>query len=210
MITEGVCGGKLPCFYVGDRCYKTFAGNDYAYVDAQKVYFGLNRLNVTVTTMNHRLTRTGKKRYEFVDGRQKYYSMDRIDVACDLGRRKKMLETYEVFEEMLKIRLFNGLFATSDNILRNILVDVHDRLYAIDENDVFGKRKKIFNAKEPIKRSPFFNRNVLDKILNAFDLERLKPILLKNLIEWNLDKHVEALARRIDDYRDICASEFTR
>ncbi len=70
-----------------------------------------------------------------------------------------------VFTQMMEIRLFDGLFLSSDNISRNILVlkeayyQQHQEteeegespslfvpaLLSIDENDLFGKRGKIFN-----------------------------------------------------------------
>ena len=41
----------------------------------------------------------------------------------------------------MKIRLFDGLFMSSDNILKNILVNEYGDLLSIDEGDLFGKRK---------------------------------------------------------------------
>ena len=43
---------------------------------------------------------------------------------------------HPIFRECLKIMLYDGLFRSSDNILRNILVDKDGILMSIDEGDI--------------------------------------------------------------------------
>ena len=45
-----------------------------------------------------------------------------------------------MLKKILKIRLFDGLFRSSDNILRNILVNKNNELLSIDEGDYLWKK----------------------------------------------------------------------
>ena len=219
LITEGVCGGKLPCVSVSlsgeKKILKLMSkglnyGNDYAYVDEQKELFGLNRLNVVLKKMDKTLKNKDRS-YEWVDGESIYAVMDDVDCANDLGKLKTLLKDDEIFREMLKVRLFNGLFRSSDNILRNILVQRDtNRLYAIDENDIFGKRKSIFNKTEPIKKHDKFTRSYVRSVLEEMDIKSVKRQLVDNLSNWNLARHEDALSTRIDEYEAIVMEEISR
>ena len=67
-------------------------------------------------------------------------------------KNKEFLDDENVFRESLKIRLFDGLFRSSDNILRNILVNKDGDVLSIDEGDIYGKRKLIFNMNDWFKK----------------------------------------------------------
>ena len=56
----------------------------------------------------------------------------------DLGKNKEFLKDERILKECLKIRLFDGLFRSSDNNMRNILVDKGGELLSIDEGDIYS------------------------------------------------------------------------
>ena len=84
----------------------------------------------------------------FTDQASIYCMMDYFENIGDLGKNKEFLKDERVLKECLKIRLFDGLFRSSDNILRNILVNEEGILLSIDEGDIFGKRSAIFNKND--------------------------------------------------------------
>ena len=51
-----------------------------------------------------------------------YCIMDYFENIGDLGKNKNLLNMEYIRKEMWKIRLYDGLFRSSDNILRNILM----------------------------------------------------------------------------------------
>ena len=70
-----------------------------------------------------------------------YCMMDDFENVGDLGKNKGFLERDGVFKESMKIRLFDGLFRSSDNILRNILVNKDGVVLSIDEGDILWKEE---------------------------------------------------------------------
>ena len=90
--------------------------------------------------------------WEFIEEDAIYCMMDYFESVGDLGKNKKYLKDESVANEALKIRLFDGLFRSSDNVLRNILVNKDGELLSIDEGDMFGKRKLIILIREAIIR----------------------------------------------------------
>ena len=136
MITKGLCGGKLPCFYAtfrGERkVIKPFTeslnfGLDYAYVDFQKQKFGIPSLNVKLVSIERLAVEKNNQGDFFLNINsetvQVFAIMDEIKHKGDLGKNKDILDDETKYDEMLKIRLFNGIFRPSDNIIRDILVD---------------------------------------------------------------------------------------
>ena len=64
-----------------------------------------------------------------------------------------------VKKEALKIRLFDGLFRSSDNIPRNILVNDMNELLSIDEGDIFFQSRSDKNTHaSDVKKTSFFLR----------------------------------------------------
>ena len=66
---------------------------------------------------------------------------------------------------MFKNKTFDGLFRSSDNILRNILVNENGDLMSIDEGDIWKKtyfdKKNWFKKKENVEKV----RKLLKKLL---------------------------------------------
>ena len=133
--------------------------------------------------------------------------MTRVVHKGDLGKNKDLLEDEAKYDEMLKIRLVNGLFRTSDNILRNILVRDDNVLIPIDENDILGKRLAIFNATEPIKHSKYWSAQRLMAIVKSLELGKHKNAILNDLRGYGLDDKYQMLADRIDNYEEIVKME---
>lgn len=214
--TDGVCGGKLPCFFathMGVRhTYKPMPksmnfGRDYAFVDEQKSAFGLNDLGVTLFTMDKAIKGTKATGFTWNEEEQVVARMTLVENKEDVGKNKKMLNKEEVFDEVLKIRLFDGLFRSSDNILRNILVGTDDKLYSIDENDIYGKRAKVFNKTEPMKGHRFFTRERITSVIESMELPQKRGQINQALINWGFDKHVQTFNERIEKYTGIVLEE---
>ena len=163
ILEDGVCGGKVCCIEVTykDKRYilkqmgeSMNYGLDYICVDKCKTYFDLWDMNMRRIVCDKKLVRKDLKIKTFVnnslfaDEDAVYCMMDYFDNVGDLGKNKEYLKDEFVVKECLKIRLFDGLFRSSDNIIRNILVNRDGELLSIDEGDIYGKRGSIFNKHE--------------------------------------------------------------
>ena len=126
-------------------------GRDYILVDSLKSKFGLRDMKMRRIRSNRGLVVKDKAKKSFVgnwqwaDREVVYCIMGLFKNVGDLGKNKRFLEDISVVRECFKIRLFDGLFCSSDNILRNILVNEDGELLSIDEGDIYGKRTAIFN-----------------------------------------------------------------
>jgi len=223
IIEEGVCGGKLPCIivnYSGDKkILKEMGksmnyGKDYIIVDECKKLVGLKDMNMKRIKSNKGLVKKDKKRRSYVnnckidDKNCIYCMMDYWDNIGDLGKNKDKLKDIKVVEECLKIRYFDGLFRSSDNILRNILVNEDGELLSIDEGDIFGKRKYILNMNSDWCRISC-DKVLVDKVINYFieNKEMLKIKVKEVMIKYDFDKSKE-FNERIDNYKDIVDYEW--
>jgi hypothetical protein len=121
----------------------------------------------------------------------------------DVGKHKDVLKDISVKEEMLKIRLFNGMFGTSDNILRNILIDTDRKtLYSIDENDIYGKRKNIFNKNDWCLKDTWCKDNVERvwyEIVCSIDIDLIKNTFIKHGLENKISEFSNRLKYTIND-----------
>lgn len=223
IIEEGVCCGKLPCIivkYSGDKkilkeMNKSMNyGKDYIIVDECKKLIGLNDMNMKRIKSNKGLVKKDKKNKSYVNNCKiddkdcVYCMMDYWDNIGDLGKNKDKLKDIKVIEECLKIRYFDGLFRSSDNILRNILVNVDGELLSIDEGDIFGKRKYILNMNSDWCRTSC-DKVLVDKVVNYFieNKEMLKIKVKEVMVKYDFDKS-EEFNKRIDNYKDIVDYEW--
>jgi len=223
IIEEGVCGGKLPCIivnYSGDKkilkeMNKSMNyGKDYIIVDECKKLVGLKDMNMKRIKSNKGLVKKDKKNKSYVNNCKiddkdcVYCMMDYWDNIGDLGKNKDKLKDIKVIEECLKIRYFDGLFRSSDNILRNILVNVDGELLSIDEGDIFGKRKYILNMNSDWCRTSC-DKVLVDKVVNYFieNKEMLKIKVKEVMVKYDFDKS-EEFNKRIDNYKDIVDYEW--
>lgn len=223
VIEEGVCGGKVPCIvasYEGQKCVLKMVGEsmnygaDYIIIDKAKSMFGLRDMNMKRVCMNRVIRRKDPKiktfvgNWEFGLGEAIYCMMDYFENVGDVGKNKGFLGDETVVRECLKIRLYDGLFRSSDNIMRNILVNNSGELLSIDEGDMFGKRKLVFN-----RRGDWCKKNVSAEILQSVLEEILenkeeKVKGVQNLmLGYRLDYASEFKAR-FENYREIVQSEW--
>jgi len=219
MITDGLCGGKLPCFHAvfkGEKkIIKPFSerlnfGLDYAYVDAQKQYFNIPALNIKLVEIPGHAIIKYDNEFKLITNsecRQVFAVMDEIIHKGDLGKNKQLLDDELNYDEMLKIRCVNGIFRTSDNILRNILVRSDNVFVPIDENDILGKRDLIFNKLEPIKQSKYWSKERIIKIIKSLNIGKWKTIILNNLTDYGLENKFAELSSRMDSYEEIVLQE---
>jgi hypothetical protein len=223
VIEEGVCGGKVPCIvvdykgkrYVLKEMKASFNfGKDYIVVDKCKKLFGLKDMNMRRIKCDKTLVKIDEKKISYVKnceiGEREciYCMMDYWENVGDLGKNKKFLNDEDVVYECLKIRLFDGLFNSSDNIMRNILVNERGELLSIDEGDLYGKRKTIFNVK-----GDWCKKNVIDELLIIcleeilWNDEKKKREVCKTMDYYGLDYKTE-FCKRIDDYKGIVLDEW--
>lgn len=230
VIDEGVCGMKKCCILVeGVKDNKKYIlkefgksmnyGIDYLIVDSLKGMFGLKDMNMKIIKSNKYLDIVDKNIKSYVgnwvfndDKEVCYCLMDFYDNIGDLGKNKDVLKKEEILEEMLKIRLFDGLFRSSDNILRNILVlKDGNGLLSIDEGDLFGKREKIFNSNDWCKKSEWCKKNcrkLIEEWLYGYNKDEKKNIIIEKLKEFGFENNVVEFERRYENYIDIVCSEF--
>jgi hypothetical protein len=226
MILEGVRRGRLPCGKVYIEGKEKFIkhmtkslnyGMDYLYIDRQKRLFGLNELGIEIRKIPGKILVVnkdqGKTTYEWEDNEegQVIAIMDKIEEKTNLGKYKNFLKDETKFKEMIKIRLFNGLFRTSDNVLNNIIVDENDELWAIDENDIYGKRKNVFNKKEYVKKNKFMTVETIENVIDELDFESHEETLIGEMRKYfsnaSCKYYEREIRERIHNYKQIIMKE---
>jgi hypothetical protein len=224
ILEDGVCGGKVPCLdiiYKGKRyILKQMGesmnyGKDYMFMDECKTYFDLWNMNMRRIVCDKKVVRKNPKIKTFVgntsfsDDVSIYCMMDYFDNIGDLGKNKDFLKDENILKECLRIRLFDGLFRSSDNNMRNILVNKDGEILSIDEGDIYGKRDRIFNHNEWCCKkniSDSILNEVIDDILSEKDM-KIKMIEKKMNIYGFSDK-IDEFNDRFDNYKSIIMSEW--
>lgn len=223
IIEEGVCGGKVCCISVMYNGSKYILkemresmnyGKDYILIDQCKRLFGLRDMNMKRIKSNKGQLKIDPSKKSFVnnvkigDKECIYCMMDYWDNIGDLGKHKHYMKDESVKKEALKIRLFDGLFRSSDNILRNILVNDKGELLSIDEGDIFGKRKRIFNKNDWFTKSQNCSSDVLKEVINDILNDRdTKLYEIEKLFEkYGFTTYCEFKERFIN-YVDIVMNE---
>jgi hypothetical protein len=221
VIDEGVCGLKVPCIkvdynsktYILKEMRKSFNyGRDYLFIDTLKPLFGIKSMNMKRIKSNYGVERvdlsikTFRNNWKLSPRECIYCMMDCFDNIGDLGKNKHFLQDKTILKECLKIRLYDGLFRSSDNILRNILVNKEGVLLSIDEADIYGKRKSIFNKNDPCVKTDC--KSIVDEILLEFDLKNKLIQVEKKLKEFQFGNFVEEMKLRFENYNDIVYKEF--
>lgn len=226
ILEEGVCGGKVPCLdiiYKGKRyILKQMGesmnyGKDYIFMDECKSIFDLWSMNMRRVVCDKKLVRKDMKIKTFVnnnsfsDEKAIYCMMDYFENIGDLGRNKDFLKDERVLKECLKIRLFDGLFRSSDNNMRNILVDKDGELLSIDEGDIYGKRDRIFNHNEYCCKKNI-TEDILNEVIDDILSEKEMKIKLieKKMNEYGFNKFIIEFKARFNDYREIVMSEWLK
>ena len=221
VIQEGVCGGKVPCIqvtyenkqYILKEMGKSMNyGKDYVIIDRAKSAFGLQSMNMTLIQSDKGFGKCDPSKKSFVDNwtfidKQSHFCMmDYFENCGDLGKNKDKLQNESVKYQCLLIRLFDGLFMSSDNILRNILVNESGDLLSIDEGDMFGKRKLIFNKHDWCKQHCDHDlfQKVLDDLLSNGDHK--KNIVNDLMKHYELD-YSDSFIKRFDTYKNIVFQE---
>ena len=224
ILEEGVCGGKVPCIEITYKNQKYILkqmgesmnyGKDYIFMDECKSIFDLWSMEMRRVVCDKKLVKKDLKIKTFVnnnmfkDEESIYCMMEYFPNIGDLGRNKDFLKDESILKECLKIRLFDGLFRSSDNILRNILVDKDGSLLSIDEGDIYGKRYRIFNHNEYCCK-----KNISDDILNDViedilsEKEMKIKLIEKKMSEYGFDKFIPEFKDRFDNYKSIIMSEW--
>ena len=150
------------------------------------------------------------KNWKFIERDVVYSMMDDFENIGDIGKHKDLLENDGMFKDCLKIRLYDGLFRSSDNIMRNILVNNDGVVMSIDENDIYGKRKLVFGKKNDY----YVNKNniakckiVSMKIIDEWDLESKISIISKIMALYKFEDKIEEMKNRFMNYKEILLEE---
>lgn len=225
VIVEGVCGMKICCIivrkngelYVLKEMKKSFNfGRDCLFMDVVKKEFGILDLKMKLIKSNSGLEvldksiKSWKNNYCFGERSVIYCMMKFYENIGDLGKNKNILSSENSLYSMLKIRLFDGLFRCSDNILRNILVLVDGSLLSIDENDIFGKRLYVFNKNDWCVKNDWCKKNI-NRIIDDLwgeNKEERKEKIINYLVEYGFNEKVEEFVNRWDNYKEIIFKEF--
>ena len=221
VLEDGVCGGKVCCisvvyegnkFILKEMGQSMNYGKDYILIDKCKEVFGLRNMNMIRIQSNKGQLKVDPSKKSYVNNVKigpkdcTYCMMNYWTNIGDLGKNKDKLDSESVKYESLKIRLFDGLFRSSDNILRNILVNDEGELLSIDEGDIYGKRSNIFNKNDYTKKtsSKELVDSVLDDLLSNFE-EKLKVV--KGKFELYGFTNYDVFANRFKEYKDIVMKE---
>lgn len=222
IIEEGVCGGKVPCIlveykgkrYILKEMKKSMNfGKDYLVVDRCKSVFGLRDMNMKRIRSNRSLVKREKSKVSYVnnceigDRECIYCMMEYWDNLGDVGKHKIFLEDEMIAYECLKIRLFDGLFRSSDNILRNILVNKDGDLLSIDEGDLYGKRKRILNRTDWCRKHIHSDLVTICLEELLWNIEGKKERVCEIMDLVGLD-YKQNFCERIDSYREIVWDEW--
>ncbi len=219
IIEEGVCGGKVCCIkatyqgkpYILKEMRESMNyGLDYILIDKCKPLFGLRDMNMKRIKSNQGQVKLDPTKISYVNnvkiGEKEcvYCMMDYWENIGDLGKHKEVMADESVKREALKIRLFDGLFRSSDNIPRNILVNESNELLSIDEGDIFGKRDKIFNKNDWFTKncSEEFIRSVVEELVSIQDMKEIKKLFEKYQF-----MNYEEFETRYHNYMEIVMSE---
>lgn len=221
VIEEGVCGLKKCCIIVEYQNEKYVlkemknGGADYMFMDSIKSYFGIIDLNMIRIKTNKTMERIDKTIRTYSKGNWKFSDKNNV-IYCmmkyyenkgDAGKNQELFkDNIEKQKELIKIRLFNGLFRSSDNIMRNILVDINDNLISIDENDIFGKRKHIFDKHDWCKKH--INKDIIINMIDEIICVDKNKIIEKMKLYGFHDKITE-FKERFDNYKQIVLNEIS-
>ena len=226
ILQEGVCCGKVPCIdikYEGKRyILKQMGismnyGKDYIFIDECKSIFDLWSMNMKRVVCDKKLVRKDPKiktfvnNTSFINEKSIYCMVDYFDNIGDLGKNKEFLKDERILKECLKIRLFDGLFRSSDNNMRNILVDKDGELLSIDEGDIYGKRDRIFNHNEYCCKKNITEDILNDVIKDILSEKDMKISLIeKKMNKYGFDKFIPEFKTRFNDYENIIMNEWLK
>ena len=226
VLEDGVCGGKVPCLdiiYKGKRyILKQMGesmnyGKDYMFMDECKSIFDLWSMNMKRIVCDKKLVRKDPKiktfvgNTSFIDEKSIYCIMDYFENIGDLGKNKEFLKDENILKECLKIRLYDGLFRSSDNNMRNILIDKDGELLSIDEGDIFGKRDRIFNHNEYCCKKNI-SEDILNEVIKDILSEKTMKIKLieKKMNKYDFQKFIPEFKTRFNDYENIIMNEWLK
>ncbi len=224
VLEEGVCGGKVCCIkieykdemYILKEMRKSFRyGLDYFFMDGLKKDVGLMDLGMQIIESNVGLVKMDEGNRSFVGNWElkerkgvRYCMMRFIENEGDVGKMKGLLlKNKEVKREVMMIRIFDGLFRSSDNILRNILVcEGKKRVVSIDEGDIFGKRRKIFNKNDWCLKNYTWEdvEGCVDEVVMKIDAEKV----VGKMEEFGFERFCEEFRERHSHLKNIVRKEW--
>ena len=230
ILDDGVCGMKKPCILVEDKkdgkkyVLKAMSknlnfGKDYAFMDEMRGNLGLLQSHIFRIKTNIKMElkdksiRNYNKNCAIVESAEcdnVYCVMDYFENIGDLGKNKTWLVNEVVKSNTLKIRIALGLFRVSDNNMRNILINSKGDLMSIDENDILGKRKNIFDKNDWCKKDEWCRNNyenIVNEIKSLISKEECIAVMKKYKFD-NENAKIDEFVERYDTLMDIVKSEY--
>ena len=223
ILEDGVCGGKVCCISVIYKSHKYILkemkesmnyGLDYILVDKCKELFGLRDMNMRRIKSGEGQIKIDPKGKSYVGnvkiGKKEciYCMMDYWQNIGDLGKHKDVMSNESVKREALKIRLFDGLFRSSDNIPRNILVNDKNELLSIDEGDIFGKRSNVFNKHDWFIKPENCNKELFNEVLDDLLSDSFRKLkCVEKLFKLYQFMNFNEFKERFTGYREIIMNE---
>ena len=220
ILEKGVCEGKICCisvtyknnkYVLKEVSKKMNYGKDYLIMDKCKKYFGLNDMNMKIIKSNKGLVKinTELNRYANnckIDTKECVYCM--MNYWENIGDMRTYIDIVDdsVIYQCIKIILFNGLFLSSDNSIRNILINKEYQLLSIDEDDILGKTKKVF-LKSPWCKKEKFRKMLYDIIQKFIDNKELIKRNVNNIFIKNNLEICDLFNNRLDNYKQIIENE---
>jgi len=230
ILDDGVCCMKKPCILVEDtkdgKKYVLKAmsknlnfGKDYAFMDEIRGKLDLLQSHIFRIKMNIKMELKDKsiRNYnkncaivETAECDNVYCVMEHFENIGDLGKNKTWLDNKVVKSNTLKIRIALGLFRVSDNNMRNILINSKGDLMSIDENDILGKRKNIFDKNDWCKKDEWCRNNyenIINEIKSLISKDKCIEVMKKYKFD-NENAKIDEFVERYDKLLDIVKSEY--
>lgn len=221
ILYDGVCAGKRPCIKVEYRGFKFVLkdcstkgmndGKDYFLTDTLKPLFGIEHLELERITSDRIQEKKDSSLKTFVTnsilvkGNCTYCMMIYKKNIGDVGKNKNLILSSENLQRQLcKIMLFKGIFRSSDNIVRNVLVSPDKkRLISIDEGDLFGKREQIFQG-NCFCRNNVSHELIMEECEKLLDVIEYKIPFVENIMrKMDMKDKIPEMRDRIKNYSDI-------
>ena len=225
VLEAGVCGLKVCTIkvsyknkpYILKEMRPSFRlGRDYMFLDSVKRRFNVAHLGMWRLRSTKKLEQVDRKKRTLVgnwklseDSKVVYCIMNEFENVGDLGKNKHFLQTETTFYETLKIMLFDGLFRSSDNILRNILVNKKGEVMSIDEGDIYGKRKEVFGKHDWFKKVENIEKTkvIAQEIITKWKLNDKIEMIATKMKRFGFNDKVEEMTSRFKDYSSIIKDE---
>lgn len=209
VLDEHVCGCKVAPIYAvvaGERCVlkeirASFQADECVFMDRVKSFFGLNGLGASLVMSDHCMQRKElevkrmRGNWKLVGGEMtQYLKMGWVDHLGSVQENKSLFADPKFVREVIRVRMFDAFFGTSDNNFTNILVEKGSfRVFSIDENHMFT-RVACFTKKDSVEFVRRYKEVILEE---ASEIARIASEHCLDIARMCPARHVAAFYGRI-------------